>query len=35
MNSMYTNYAHEGKDKVTGKPNGHFWVNEDNAKLAA
>ena len=31
MKSLYTNYATEGKSKA-GLPNGHFWVNKDNAK---
>ena len=35
MKSMYDNYATEGKDKGTGKPNGHFWVVHDDAQRAA
>lgn len=30
MNSLYTNYATEGK--TGGKPNGHFWVDKENAE---
>merc|ERR1711981_1379737 len=33
MHSLYSNYAHEGK--VDGKPNGHFWLDEPNAKAAS
>ena len=33
MNSLYSNYAHEGK--VDGKPNGHFWVDEENARAVS
>jgi len=29
MRSLYTNYATEGK--TGGKPNGHFWVDQENA----
>ena len=35
MESMYNNYATEGKDEKTGKPNGHFWVTHDDAARAA
>ena len=35
MESMYNNYATEGKDAKTGKPNGHFWVTHDDAARAA
>ena len=35
MKSMYENYATEGKDKKTGKPNGHFWVTQADAQKAA
>jgi len=33
MNSLYTNYATEGEKN--GKPNGHFWVTEADAKRVA
>jgi hypothetical protein len=33
MESMYKTYAHEGKSG--GLPNGHFWVNKENALSAA
>ena len=35
MESMYNNYATEGKDKKTGMPNGHFWVTTADAMRAA
>jgi ABC-type Zn uptake system ZnuABC Zn-binding protein ZnuA len=30
---MYDTYAHEGA--TDGKPNGHFWVDHDNALSAS
>ena len=35
MNSMITNYAHEGRDEETGAPNGKFYLDRDNAYRAS
>ena len=35
MNSMITNYAHEGRDEETGEPNGKFYLDRDNAYRAS
>ena len=32
MNNLIKNYAKEGKDKETGKPNGEFFVDQEAAK---
>jgi len=33
MNSLYTNYAYEGK--TDGKPNGHYWVDHASGRAVS
>ena len=34
MNNLIKNYAFEGKNKDTGKPNGRYFIDRDGAKKA-
>ena len=35
MNKMITSYAKEARDKVTGKPNGKFYLDKEAALAAS
>ena len=35
MNKMITSYAKEARDKITGKPNGKFYLDHDSALSAS